>query len=208
MVHGELGTVPCEAVSFAGICCAGVGAMRYAHMAVATGSAKAAVATGSEVVSTALRARQFQVEGAATEGDLEKRPELAFDRDFLRWMLSDGAGAMLLGPDRVTRNGVALRFDWIEMISYAHEQPPCMYAGAEKMPDGRLHGWRVSTHDRAPRRWVRSSRTRPTSRWSGTHRARCPSAAALGHEASIRWRPPHYSSDTRDMLHQAQARFI
>src|SRR5688572_4489063 len=49
MVHGELGTVPCEAVSFSGICCAGMGAMKYAHMSVATGSARSAVATGSEV---------------------------------------------------------------------------------------------------------------------------------------------------------------
>jgi 3-oxoacyl-[acyl-carrier-protein] synthase-3 len=27
---------------------------------------------------------------------LEKQPELAFEKDFLRWMLSDGAGAVLL----------------------------------------------------------------------------------------------------------------
>lgn len=153
MVHGELGSVPCEAVSFSGICCAGVGAMKYAHMSVATGAAKAAVATGSEVVSTFMRSRQFRLETPASETDFEKRPELAFDRDFLRWMLSDGAGAMLLGPDPVHKNGVALRLDWIEMISYAHEQPACMYAGAEKMADGRLKGWREydSTVDAASR---------------------------------------------------------
>src|SRR5262245_36320787 len=84
MVHGELGSVPCEAVSFAGICCAGMGALKYAHMSVATGSARSAVASGSEVVSTAIRARMFATEGQATEEELKKRPELAFDRDFLR----------------------------------------------------------------------------------------------------------------------------
>src|SRR5689334_19473998 len=50
MVHGELGNVPCETVSMAGICCAGIGALKYAHMAVASGAARRAVATGSEVV--------------------------------------------------------------------------------------------------------------------------------------------------------------
>jgi len=211
MVHGELGTVPMEAVSFSGICCAGVGAMRYAHMAVATGSARAAVATGSEAVSTALRARQFQVEGAHSEADLEKRPELAFDRDFLRWMLSDGAGAMLLGADRVSRNGVALRFDWIEMISYAHEQPACMYAGAEKLPDGRLHGWREysSTVDAASHC---AFTVKQDVRQLNDHVVKYCIERALPEvlrrrpmkPSDIRWFLPHYSSEYfRDPCHQA-----
>lgn len=141
MVHGELGNVPCEAISFSGVCCSGISALKYAWMAVASGQARRAVATGSEVSSTFMRARQFGQEGAATESELEKRPELAFDRDFLRWMLSDGSGAMLLGPEPA-KDGVSLRIEWIEMISYAHEQAACMYAGAEKLPDGRLRGWR------------------------------------------------------------------
>ena len=28
------------------------------------------------------------------------------------------------------------------VTSYAHEQPACIYVGAEKQPDGRLMGWR------------------------------------------------------------------
>src|SRR4029077_19368849 len=59
MVHGELGSVPCEAAAFGGICCRGMGALKYAHMSVATGGARRAVATGSEVVSTQLRAQMF-----------------------------------------------------------------------------------------------------------------------------------------------------
>jgi len=214
MVHGELGTVPCEAVSFAGICCAGVGAMRYAHMAVATGSAKAAVATGSEAVSTALRARQFQAESAATESDLEKRPELAFDRDFLRWMLSDGAGAMLLGPDRVSKNGVALRLDWIEMISYAHEQPACMYAGAEKLPDGRLRGWReyASTLDAASKCvFTVKQDVRQLNEQVPKYCVERALPEVLRRRPlkpdDIRWFLPHYSSEYfRDILHQSLKR--
>lgn len=211
MVHGELGNVPCEAVSFAGICCAGMGALKYAHMSVATGSARSAVATGSEVVSTFMRSQQFNVETSATETDLEKRPELAFDRDFLRWMLSDGAGAMLLGPDPVHKNGVALRLDWIEMFSYAHEQPACMYAGADKGADGRLRGWREysSTVDAASRC---AFTVKQDVRQLNDHVVKYCIERALPEVLrrrpmkpdDIRWFLPHYSSEYfRDHCHQA-----
>ena len=214
MVHGELGSVPCEAVSFSGICCAGVGAMKYAHMAVATGAAKAAVATGSEVVSTFMRSRQFRVESNHTETDLEKRPELAFDRDFLRWMLSDGAGAMLLGPDPVKKNGVALRLDWIEMISYAHEQPACMYGGAEKMADGRLKGWREydSTVDAASRCvFTVKQDVRQLNEQVPKYCIERALPEVLRRRPlkadDIRWFLPHYSSEYfRDICHQSLKR--
>jgi len=215
MVHGELGNVPCEAVSFAGICCAGMGALKYAHMAVATGSAKRAVATGSEGVSTFLRSRQFNLETQATESDLEKRPELAFDRDFLRWMLSDGAGAMLLGPEKGhDGNGLSLRLEWIEIISYAHEQPACMYAGAEKLPDGRLRGWREygSTVEAASRCVFTAKQD---VRQLNDHVVKYTVERALSEVLKrhpmkpddIRWFLPHYSSEYfRDLAHQGMKR--
>jgi len=141
MVHGELGHGPCEIHSVAGVCCAGISALKYAWMSVASGQAKRAVATGSEVASSYMAARQFEEESPITEDELERKPSLALNADFLRWMLSDGAGAMLLGPDKA-KEGLSLRIEWIEMFSYAHEQPACMYSGAEKLPDGRLRGWR------------------------------------------------------------------
>jgi 3-oxoacyl-[acyl-carrier-protein] synthase-3 len=54
-------------------------------------------------------------------------------------MLSDGAGALLLEP--APRPGLNLRVEWIDLFSYAHELPACMYMGAEKQPDGTLRGW-------------------------------------------------------------------
>jgi 3-oxoacyl-[acyl-carrier-protein] synthase III len=141
MVHGELGEAVCEAVSFSGICCSGISALKYAYLAVASGQAKHAVACASEVASTFMRPGQFVPQNAYTDDEVERRPEVAFDRDFLRWMLSDGAGAVLIAPEPAT-DGVSLRIDWIEMQSYAHEQPACMYCGAEREEDGRLRGWR------------------------------------------------------------------
>jgi 3-oxoacyl-[acyl-carrier-protein] synthase-3 len=127
MVHGELGAPLCEAVATAGVCVSGVTALKYAWMAVASGAARNAVATGSEVASLGLRAQNYQ------------QPQLAFDRDFLRWMLSDGAGALLLEP--APRPGLNLRVEWIEVFSYAHELPACMYLGAKREADGSLTGW-------------------------------------------------------------------
>ena len=67
---------------------------------------------------------------------------IAFQKDFLRWMLSDGAGAALVEPVPQRSMGLSLRIDWIAGRSYANEQPACMYAGAEKLADGRLKSWR------------------------------------------------------------------
>ena len=102
MVHGELGWPQLEVVSLAGICLSGTAALKYAFMAVATGSAKKAVATGSELVSPLMHARHFNTESEHKIASLEAHPEIAFEKDFLRWMLSDGAGALPLpaGPAR------------------------------------------------------------------------------------------------------------
>lgn len=64
---------------------------------------------------------------------------MAFDLDFLRWMLSDGAGAFLL-ENTPNTNGLSLKIDWIEIMSFANQMEPCMYAGAEKY-SGNLIGW-------------------------------------------------------------------
>ena len=139
MVHGELGWPQLEVVSLAGICLSGAAALKYAFMAVATGSANRAVATGSELISPLMHARNFEAECAHKTARLETHPEIAFEKDFLRWMLSDGAGALLLEPR--PGPGLSLRIKWIELFSNAHRLPTCMYAGGEKMPDGSLRGW-------------------------------------------------------------------
>lgn len=138
MVHGELGLPPLEAVATTGVCLSGLASVKYAFMSVAAGLSRNAVATGSELSSAMMSVRNLQVESESDE--LELRPELAFDRDFLRWMLSDGAGALLLqSTPRIDR--LNLRIDWIEMFSYAGTMETCMYAGAVKDADGKVTGW-------------------------------------------------------------------
>ena len=141
MVHGLLGGRPMEVASMAGVCVSGVAALKYAWMSVAGGHARNAVATGSEVSSTFLRSSYFGRPETGSEGDPETTPALAFSAEFLRWMLSDGAGAVLLAPEPVPGR-LSLRVDWIDIISYAHEHEACMFAGAVKQASGLLKGWR------------------------------------------------------------------
>jgi len=146
MVHGELASPPCEAVSFAAVCTAGMAALKYAYLNVASGLAENAISTGSEIASSFMRAANFGAESETKLAELGNRPELAFEKDFLRWMLSDGAGAALIrnapNPDRLS-----LRIDWIESASFAGDMPVCMYSGAV-LSEGRLRGWR-EPEDRA-----------------------------------------------------------
>lgn len=139
MVHGELGIQPVELLSASGSCCCSMQALKYAWMSVATGSVHAAVAVGSERVSTWLQADRFNAE-ADNLSQLEGNPYIAFEKDFLRWMLSDGAAALLL-RDRPAAEGLSLRIDWLETTSFAGELEACMYAGAVKNEDGSLTGW-------------------------------------------------------------------
>jgi 3-oxoacyl-[acyl-carrier-protein] synthase-3 len=126
MVHGRVGGRPMEVVSTSGVCCSGMAALLMAFRAVQSGQRSNAVACGSELVSRNLKASKFEAEAT-----LEDNPELgyrAFDADFLRFMLSDGAGAMLL-ENKPNADGLSLRIEWIELVSHAHERPVCMYSG-------------------------------------------------------------------------------
>lgn len=152
MVHGELGNRSCEVITTAGICAAGVTALKYAWLSVLSGQARCAVATGSERASAMLHAGNFTAESEFRTSQLEARPEIAFEKDFLRWMLSDGAGAFWL-QDRPAEHGLSLRIDWIDIVSRADQVEVCMYAGGEKQADGSLVGWQ----DTPAADWLRQS---------------------------------------------------
>ncbi|MDF1576873.1 MAG: beta-ketoacyl-ACP synthase III [Desulfurivibrionaceae bacterium] len=141
MVHGEVGGAACEAVSTAGICLAGISCLKYACMSVALGLTANGVATGSEQSSSFMRSRMCGTIDPRRVEQLEKQPALAFEADFLRWMLSDGAGAVFIAP-KPAAGRLNLKVDWIEIISHADEMETCMYAGAVKNNDGTITGWR------------------------------------------------------------------
>jgi len=139
MVHGELGSPPCEVISTAGICLCGIAALKYAFMNVALGFSDNAVATGSELASSLIRSKFF--EHLQSDRDVKRNPALAFEAEFLRWMLSDAAGALFMSSKR-NPDRLSLKVDWIDHVSYAGQYEVCMYMGEVKHEDGSVTGWR------------------------------------------------------------------
>ena len=139
MVAGELGLGPCEVISTSGICLSGITAIKAAYANVALGLSGNAVATGSELASSLLRSNFF--EHLPGNPDFKNHPILAFESDFLRWMLSDAAGAVFLSTTK-NKDTISMRVEWIEHVSYAGKMETCMYAGGHKNEDGSMTGWR------------------------------------------------------------------
>lgn len=130
MVHGLLDNAPpMEVMSMAGVCVAGMAAMKHAYNAVKTGEHQSAVAVSSECASAIMRSENFKSEVAQKQLE-EVKPEIGFEKDFLRWMLSDGAGAVQLS-NQPNEQGFSFKIHWIDLVSYANEMPVCMYAGGE-----------------------------------------------------------------------------
>ena len=140
MVHGLLPELPaCEVISHAGVCVAGMAAMKHAWLAVRSGESAQAIACASECASAILRSECFRSEITAQQL-AQAKADIGFSKDFLRWMLSDGAGAVHLSRSP-NPDGHTLKILWIDILSYAHEMPVCMYAGGER-EDGRFTSWK------------------------------------------------------------------
>jgi 3-oxoacyl-[acyl-carrier-protein] synthase-3 len=140
MVHGLLpGTSNIEVISNSGACCSGMQSFKHAWLAIKAGDKKVAVSTGSERISPQMRASAFEEELKYLER-IEANPYVAFEKDFLRWMLSDGAGAFLL-ESKKSAEGPTLKVEWIELSSFANELETCMYMGGEKDADGKMIGY-------------------------------------------------------------------
>jgi len=140
MVHGALPEMESiEVTSPSGNCCSGMHALKYAFMSLKLGEKNKAVCTGSERLSRVMQAEQFEAE-VQELNKLEENPYLAFDKDFLRWMLSDGAGAFLL-ESKPNENELSLRIDWMEAVSYANNEETCMYMGCDKLEDGTIKSY-------------------------------------------------------------------
>ena len=122
MVHGELDMPPCEIATLHGVCASSVVALRHASLAVRSGDVPNAVCVASEFVSRLMKASRFQAQGYGAE----KR--LPFETEFLRWMLSDGAGAFVL-TDTPAASGISLEVETIALKSFASQFPPCMFVG-------------------------------------------------------------------------------
>lgn len=121
MIQGEMAAPPMETLSVHGVCAASVGAMQAAAMAVESGAHELALSVASEMPSRLFKRSRFAAQGYDTD----------FDAHFLRWMLSDGAGAVLLGGPKALPqvNGLRLKLKWTHQRSFAGDYPVCMQLG-------------------------------------------------------------------------------
>ncbi len=141
MVQGHIEDFRGDVMTTAGVCCSSSAALKIAFLSIMAGDTNAAIVTGSESASKHLRSEFLESETDAQVEALKNNPMVAFEHEFLRWMLSDGAGAFYLSNQPV-EGKTNLRINWIEGRSYASEEPVCMMAGGHKEKDGSVTPWR------------------------------------------------------------------
>jgi 3-oxoacyl-[acyl-carrier-protein] synthase-3 len=124
-VHGALGGGALEIASFQSVCGSSLMAAKAAWLSIRAGEHVAAAACAGEFSS-----RWFQP--AFYEGTdlVDAKGRLSAEADYLRFTLSDGAGAVVMEP-APRPGGLSLKVEFIDLVSLAHQYDPCMWAGAE-----------------------------------------------------------------------------
>lgn len=131
MVQGRIGGSTADILSCAGICGSGAAAFKAAALAVIAGQHNRVVSCGTERPSVIMRGERFKKESTierAADDDRISETYNYFSADFLRWMLSDGAGAFIIDSSP-NPHRPSMRIEWVETASFANELPVCMYMG-------------------------------------------------------------------------------
>lgn len=131
MVHAGVDFGKCELASFQSVCASGVMALKDAYSQIKSSEKQNAVCVGSEFASRLFKASRYEAQGIKS---------LPFDTEFLRWMLSDGAGAFVL-ENKKSEKGLSLKIEWIDIKSHAHEFPLCMFTGKTDNKNEREKTW-------------------------------------------------------------------
>ncbi|WLD57956.1 beta-ketoacyl-ACP synthase III [Salinispirillum sp. LH 10-3-1] len=122
MVQGELGLRDIELHTSHGICASGMMALKAAYTGIKAGEHRNGLVVASELASRLFKSTRYEAAG----------DEVDFNAEFLRRMLSDGAGAMLLEDQP---RGTCFRIDWIRGYSHADAYPVCMSVGSPTDPN-------------------------------------------------------------------------
>ncbi len=122
-VQSALCLPPMETLSINGICAASMGALNSAAEHVDK-TGRPACAGASEFPSRLFKKQRFS-----------DRTSISFDAHFLRWMLSDGAGAVRLEH---APKGKCLKLHWIHNKSFSADYPTCMQVGLDEHGKGYL----------------------------------------------------------------------
>lgn len=141
MVHGLLKSSDnMELFATAGVRLTSLQALKIAYQSIAVGDKNNAVCCASELVSATLLSKHYDMEYEKCHS-VGENPYFGFEKDFLRFMLSDGACALLLEKTpNVDR--LSLKIEWVEMVSYANRLPTCMLLGGNFTDNGEVTGWK------------------------------------------------------------------
>lgn len=141
MVHGLLKSADnMELFATTGVCLTSLQALKIAYQSVAVGDKNNAVCCASELVSATLLSKHYDAEYEKCHS-VGENPYFGFEKDFLRFMLSDGACALLL--ERTPNvDHFSLKIEWVEMSSYANRLPTCMLLGGNFANNGEVISWK------------------------------------------------------------------
>lgn len=134
-VHGQFGTMlsakPMRIMPTTGVCLSGIFSFDIAfnYLKYQKEKYRNAVVGGVERPSVSFLKNHYIEECTHRQENKALYDNYKFMHGaFLRWMLSDGAGAAVLTNQPVPGRK-CLKVDWVEIRSYANELPVCMYAG-------------------------------------------------------------------------------
>lgn len=130
MVHAASGIGRCGIASHQSVCAASMMAIQNAFNQIKAETVDNAICCAAELPSRMFKSKRF-----AGQPAFAGNAELPVEIDFLRWMLSDGAGAMLL-QNKPGKQVISLEIEWMDLKSYAHAYEVCMYTGTNKEKDG------------------------------------------------------------------------
>lgn len=134
-VHAELGLPPVELANFQSVCASSMMALKSAYLQVYAGEHNTALVSASEFSSRWFRPGFY--EAYFKKQRISQAP---IETEFIRWTLSDGAGAVVLG-NKPSKNQYSLKIDWVKQKSFADRFDNCMFAGTESNDPSLLKTW-------------------------------------------------------------------
>lgn len=127
MVHAETQIENCEIASHQSVCASGMMAIQNAYLHIHNSIQTKAIACAGDLPSRMFKAKRFENQNHPNG--------IPLDTDFLRWMLSDGAGSFAM-QNQPSSHQISFEIEWIELKSHAHKFDVCMYTGLNKNRDG------------------------------------------------------------------------
>ncbi len=128
-LHHSIPEMPTlDVASFSSFCASSMMALKMACSQIRSKEKQNAIVCASEFPSRFMHEKFLR--NSQTSNDVE----------FLRWMLSDGAAAMIL-EDKPNEHHLSFRVDYIDLMSYANIRPLCMYAGAKYNDNALTQHW-------------------------------------------------------------------